>query len=112
MRARGLRVTGHSGDFTVNPRVTDDPAEAGPQNFVIVALKAHQVAAIADGMAPLLGPETAVVMAVNGVPWWYFHGIEGPLAGKRLASATQLGSSSIPSQRKNAPTTFRTQDIA
>ena len=80
MRARGLRVTGHSSRFTVNPRVTDDPAEAGQQNFVIVALKAHQVAAIADRMAPLLGPETVVVMAVNGVPWWYFHGIEGPLA--------------------------------
>jgi 2-dehydropantoate 2-reductase len=91
MRAKGLRVTGHSGDFTVNPRVTDDPAEAGPQNFVIVALKAHQIAAIADRMAPLLGAETAVVMAVNGVPWWYFHGIDGPLAGKRLASVDPDG---------------------
>jgi 2-dehydropantoate 2-reductase len=91
MRARGLRVTGHSGDFTVKPRVTDDPAAAGQQNFVIVALKAHQVAAVADRMAPLLGPETAVVMAVNGVPWWYFHGIEGPLCDRRLVSVDPDG---------------------
>jgi 2-dehydropantoate 2-reductase len=91
MRAKGLKVSGASGDFTVAPRVTDDPAEGGPQNFVIVALKAHQVATIADRMAPLLGPETAVVMAVNGVPWWYFHGIEGPLAGRRLKSVDPDG---------------------
>ena len=91
MRAKGLSVSGASGDFTVTPRVTDDPAEAGLQNFVIVALKAHQVAAIADRMAPLLGPETVVVMAVNGVPWWYFHGLEGPLAGKRLKSVDPDG---------------------
>ena len=84
MRENGLKVTGHSGDFTVKPRVTDDPAEAGPEDFVIVALKAHQVSAIAERMKPLLGPKTAVVMAVNGLPWWYFYGLEGPLKDRRL----------------------------
>jgi len=84
MREKGLKVSGHSGDFTVQPRVTEDPAEAGRQDFVIVALKAHQVAAIAERMKPLLGPTTAVVMAVNGLPWWYFHGLEGPLKDRRL----------------------------
>ena len=84
MREKGLKVTGHSGDFTVKPRVTEDPAEAGPQDYVIVALKAHQVSDIAEKMKPLLGPKTAVVMAVNGLPWWYFHGVEGPLKDRRL----------------------------
>jgi 2-dehydropantoate 2-reductase len=84
MRENGLKVTGHGGDFTVKPRVTEDPAEAGPQDFVIVALKAHQVSAIAEKMKPMLGPETAVVMAVNGLPWWYFHGLAGPLKDRRL----------------------------
>jgi 2-dehydropantoate 2-reductase len=84
MREKGLKVSGHSGDFTVKPRVTEDPAEAGPQDFVIVALKAHQVAAVAEKMKPLLGPKTAVVMAVNGLPWWYFHGLEGKLNDRRL----------------------------
>jgi len=84
MREKGLKVSGHSGDFTVKPRATDNPAEAGPQDYVIVALKSHAVAPIAEKMAPLLGPKTAVVMAVNGVPWWYFHGLEGPLKDRRI----------------------------
>lgn len=57
---------------------------------MIVALKAHQVAAIADRMAPLLGPETVVVMAVNGVPWWYFYGIEGAVARSIMNEAEAL----------------------
>jgi 2-dehydropantoate 2-reductase len=65
---------------------TDDPAELGPQDTVIVALKAHQAWEAAERMAPLLGPETAVVTCQNGVPWWYFHGIDGDCAGRRLAS--------------------------
>jgi 2-dehydropantoate 2-reductase len=84
MRRTGLKVSGHSGDFTVAPKATDNPAEAGPQDYVIVALKAHSVAPVAEQMAPLLGPETAVVMAVNGVPWWYFHGLEGALKDRRI----------------------------
>jgi len=84
MREKGLKISGHSGDFTVKPRATDNPAEAGPQDYVIVALKAHAVAPIAEKMAPLLGPKTAVVMAVNGVPWWYFHGLEGKLKDRRI----------------------------
>src|ERR1700761_6749863 len=84
MRERGLKVSGHSGAFTVMPRATDDPAEAGPQDYVIIALKAHAVPAVAEKMAPLLGPSTAVVMAVNGVPWWYFHGVDGELRDRRI----------------------------
>jgi 2-dehydropantoate 2-reductase len=86
MRERGLRVTGFGGDFTVKPRATDDPAEAGPQDYVIVALKAHAVSGIAERMAPLLGPKTGVVMAVNGVPWWYFYGRTDALKDRRLPS--------------------------
>jgi len=86
MRDKGLKVTGHGGEFTVSPRATDDPNEAGEQDYVIVALKAQAVPGVVDKMAPLLGPRTAVVMAVNGVPWWYFHGAEGALAGRRLSS--------------------------
>lgn len=70
---------------------TDDPAEAGEQDFVIVALKAHSVPAVVDAMQPLLGPETAVVTAVNGVPWWYFHGLEGPWRDRRLESVDPGG---------------------
>jgi len=86
LREKGLHVTGHGDDFTVAPRATEDPAEAGSQDLVIVALKAHAVPGIASRMAPLLGPKTAVVMAVNGMPWWYFHGVEGPYRDRRLPS--------------------------
>ncbi len=91
MQAKGLKVSGPTGDFTVKPRATDDPAEAGVQDYVIIALKAQAVAGIVDKMAPLLGPKTAVVMAVNGVPWWYFHGIEGALKNRRLVSVDPDG---------------------
>ena len=53
---------------------------------MIVTLKAHQVPGVVPTMQPLLGPETAVVMGVNGVPWWYFHGLGGPYEGRRIPS--------------------------
>jgi 2-dehydropantoate 2-reductase len=85
MRERGLEVRGQE-NFTVRPRATDDPAELGPQDYVIIALKAHSVPPVVDRMRPLLGPETAVVFAVNGVPWWYFHKLPGPFEDHRLES--------------------------
>lgn len=84
MEAKGLGVIAPDGQFTVRPRVTGNPAEAGIQDFIIIALKAQGVPAIAGNLAAMLGPETAVVMAVNGIPWWYFHGVEGPLRDTRL----------------------------
>ena len=52
---------------------SDRPADLGPQDYVILAIKAHTIPMILDGLMPLLGPDTAVVPAVNGLPWWYFH---------------------------------------
>lgn len=90
MRERGLEVRGAS-SFTVRPRCTDDPAELGVQDYVIVALKAHSVPGVVDAMRPLLGPGTTVVFAVNGVPWWYFHRLPGPYEGRRLESVDPGG---------------------
>lgn len=73
------------------PAVTDDPAEAGPQDAVIVAVKANAAPAIAPKMAPMLGPETTVVTATNGVPWWYFHEHGGALAGTCLETVDPGG---------------------
>jgi 2-dehydropantoate 2-reductase len=84
MRSNGLSLRTAEESFTVHPTATDDPAMLGPQDHVIVTLKAHQVPGVVARMAPLLGAETAVVMAVNGVPWWYFHGLGGPHEGRRL----------------------------
>jgi 2-dehydropantoate 2-reductase len=84
MQENGLTFRSAEEEFTVHPSATDDPASLGPQDYVIVTLKAHQSAGVVDLMQPLLGPETAVVTCMNGVPWWYFYGLGGALEGKTL----------------------------
>jgi 2-dehydropantoate 2-reductase len=91
MREKGLRLEIGGESKTVAVRCTDDPAEAGPQDYVIMTLKAHSVMPIVDQVRPLLGPETAVVTAQNGVLWWYFYGLAGELAGHRLEIADPGG---------------------
>ena len=86
VRRAGLRLIDEEGDFTVRPACTSDPAEAGAQDYVILATKAHSAPAAAPSVAPLLGPATAVVPAVNGVPWWFFHRLAGAWEGRRIAS--------------------------
>jgi 2-dehydropantoate 2-reductase len=87
IRARGLTLIEADGEITNHKvRASADPAEFGPQDYVIITLKAHSVPAVVDRMKPLMGPETTVVSGVNGIPWWYFHKIGGPLEGTRLVS--------------------------
>jgi 2-dehydropantoate 2-reductase len=76
---------------TVRPRATADAGELGPQDHVIVALKAHSVPAAVASMAPLLGPATTIVTAQNGIPWWYFHRLPGDWEGRRLESVDPGG---------------------
>jgi 2-dehydropantoate 2-reductase len=91
MQQDGLTLLSGDERRTVRVRATDDPREVGPQDYVILALKAHSVAPILDQLQPLLGPGTAVVTAQNGILWWYFHGLEGPWAGRRLESTDPGG---------------------
>ena len=87
IRRSGLRLIGADGEEeTARPACVGDPAEAGAQDCVILAVKAHAAPAVAPRLAPLLGPETAVVPAVNGAPWWFFHRLAGPWEGRRLRS--------------------------
>lgn len=86
IRRDGLTLIDRDEEYTVRPAATDNPDEVGPQDFVVVSLKAHQAWKAARRMTALLGPDTAVVSCQNGVPWWYFHGLEGPYRDVRLAS--------------------------
>ncbi|MEL6646453.1 MAG: 2-dehydropantoate 2-reductase [Pseudomonadota bacterium] len=86
MEAHGLTLIEDSGTTTQKVTVSEDPTALGPQDYVIVTLKAHSVPPVVDKMQPLIGPETTIVSGVNGVPWWYFHKIGGDLEGTRLAS--------------------------
>jgi 2-dehydropantoate 2-reductase len=84
MRRGGLRLIQGGTETSHAIRATDAPQELGPQDYVILALKAHSVTGALDQIVPLLGPATTVVTAQNGVPWWYFFRHGGPLAGTRL----------------------------
>ena len=86
MKKNGVTLRVGDSEHTEHPRCTDDPAELGPQDFVLVTLKAHSVAGICDAMQPLLGPNTAVVTAVNGIPWWYFYKLIGPWTDHRITA--------------------------
>ena len=87
MKANGLTLIEEDGaPVTVPVTASDNPAELGPQDYVIVTLKAHSVPPVVDRMQPLIGAQTTIVSGVNGVPWWYFHKQGGPFEGTRLAS--------------------------
>jgi 2-dehydropantoate 2-reductase len=84
IRDKGLTLSRDGDAVTVRVEAASDPAEVGPVEVVFNCLKAHQAWESADAMAPLLGPETAVVCCQNGVPWWYFHQLPGAFQGHRL----------------------------
>lgn len=86
IRARGLRLHFEGREEAVRVPATDDPAELGPQDYVLLTLKVTALPAAATGIAPLLASETTIVSAQNGLPWWYFYKHGGPLDGRSLAS--------------------------
>jgi 2-dehydropantoate 2-reductase len=91
MRRDGVIVRSPRGDFRARPPATDDPAEIGPVDIVFLGLKAYSYASAGPLLAPLLRPGTGVVAAQNGIPWWYFHGLAGPWAGRRVEAADPGG---------------------
>ena len=86
MQKNGVKLLIDGEERVAHPTATSDPAEVGSQDIVIITLKAHSVPAIVDTIQPLLGPDTAVITATNGIPWWYFHGLEGPWQDHQLES--------------------------
>ncbi len=91
LQTRGLTIASEAEHFTVPVRASDDPARFGPQDYVVLAVKAHAVPHILDALEPLLGPETAVVTTQNGIPWWYFDGLDSPFAGRHVESVDPGG---------------------
>jgi 2-dehydropantoate 2-reductase len=91
MRENGLTLKDKSGETRVKVRATDKPQELGPQDYVFLALKAHSLPGILDSLTPLLGPDTAVVTAQNGVPWWYFYKHGGVHEGLRVEAVDPQG---------------------
>jgi 2-dehydropantoate 2-reductase len=86
MRQNGLKLLIGGEERVVHPRCTDDAAELGEQDYLIVCLKAHSITGVIDRMQPLLGPNTRIVTAVNGIPYWYFYKHGGRHEGSTLES--------------------------
>lgn len=86
IRERGLRLVEPDGSELVATGISasDDLAELGPQDLVVLALKAHQVATIASRLPALYDDGTVILPLQNGVPWWFFQKFAGPFAGRRL----------------------------
>ncbi|MBK36916.1 MAG: 2-dehydropantoate 2-reductase [Gemmatimonadetes bacterium] len=91
MQKNGVKLLIDGEERVAHPTTTSDPAEVGPQDVVIITLKAHSVPAIVDTIQPLFGPDTAVITATNGIPWWYFHRLDGPLKDRQLKSVDPGG---------------------
>jgi 2-dehydropantoate 2-reductase len=92
LQAHGLRLQQASAVLAAPVRATANPQELGVQELVVVAVKAPAMAQVAKTIAPLIGPDTVVLTAMNGVPWWFFEGFGGRYAGTRLTSIDPDGS--------------------
>jgi 2-dehydropantoate 2-reductase len=91
IRSQGLTLIEAREAFTERVAASDRIAELGPQDLLVLAVKAHQLAAVARDLAPALGPNTRLLTAQNGVPWWYFFKHGGPHEGRRLESVDPGG---------------------
>jgi 2-dehydropantoate 2-reductase len=84
IQERGLTVLAPDGTHHARVAASSDPTTLGPQDAVLVTVKAPALPAVAAGIPSLLGPETAVAFVMNGIPWWYFNDLPGPLEGRSL----------------------------
>ena len=93
INSQGLRLLlpDGSAQHATDVRAVQDPAEAGPQDVVLLTTKAHQVRDLLPGLRGMFGPETMVVTMINGVPWWYFQRLGGAFDGRALASVDPDG---------------------
>lgn len=84
MCERGLTLRKGTDAFTVRVPASDDPELFGVQDVVFITLKAHGIGPMLTRLRPLIGSATVVVPAINGIPWWYFHGEGGRFAGSAI----------------------------
>ena len=91
LQQHGLRMQLAGETLTVPVKASASPADLGVQDLVVVAVKAPAMADVAKAIRPLLGPDTMVLTAMNGVPWWFFQGFGGTYQGQRLKAVDQIG---------------------
>lgn len=114
IKASGLKLIEESGhEIVAQVQATDRIAEAGQQDLVILGMKAHQVAAVVDDLNHLYTPDTMVLTAQNGIPWWYFFKHGGPYEGRRLESVDPGGTvaNGLPIERVLASVVYPAAEI-
>jgi 2-dehydropantoate 2-reductase len=84
MKERGVQVRSAEGNFEARPKIVGTLEEVGPVDVVFLGVKAHSLPDLAPRLRPVLDANTTVVSTQNGVPWWFFHGMQGPAEGMRL----------------------------
>lgn len=101
LREHGLRLDAADASHRVPLLASDDPAALGVQDLVIVAVKGPALAGVAPAVQALLAPHTRVLVAMNGVPWWFFQGLAGDCAGLALRSVDPEGAiaAAIPAEQ-------------
>ena len=114
IRANGLKLIEEDGnEIVARVKATDKIAEAGPQDLVILGMKAHQVEAVVVDLKQLYGPETMVLTAQNGIPWWYFFKVGGAYEGRQLKSVDPTGAiaANLPIKRVIASIVYPAAEI-
>lgn len=87
----GLALVSEGARVVARPRAVSDPDEIGPQDFLLLTLKAHSLEPALPQVTRLIGPNTTIVAAVNGIPWWYTHGLPAPFEGRRVRAVDPGG---------------------
>jgi 2-dehydropantoate 2-reductase len=91
MRAKGLVLKSEGTETITKPKVVNDPKEIGPQDYLVLTLKAHSLIPALAQIKPLIGPNTTIVTAINGIPWWYTYKLGGDFEGRRIDSVDPGG---------------------
>jgi 2-dehydropantoate 2-reductase len=91
MLAKGLVLRSEGKETATYPRVELDPKDVGPQDYLVLTLKAHSLLPAMAQLRPLIGPNTTIVAAINGVPWWYTYRLGGEFEGKRIEAVDPEG---------------------
>ncbi|HYR72846.1 MAG TPA: 2-dehydropantoate 2-reductase [Candidatus Acidoferrum sp.] len=91
LRTHGFRFEEGGTVLTAPVRVVEETTALGPQDLVVLAVKGPSLPDLAEKVRPLLGPDTVVLTAMNGVPWWFFHGLGGPHEGAAVKSVDPYG---------------------
>ncbi len=114
IQAHGVDVRSPRGDFVARVPATDDPTTIGKVDVVFLGLKAYSYRTAGPLLAPLLRDDTGVVAAQNGIPWWYFHGVRGPHADRRIEAVDPGGatSSAIPARHAIGCVVYCSTEIA